>query len=58
MGVKLVFSCKWKEHRFWVFENRALTRISGIRGYKELHNEELHNSYSSPNRQIKDDQGE
>jgi hypothetical protein len=37
-----------------VFENRALRRISGrnrdevIGGWRELHNEELHDLYSSP----------
>jgi hypothetical protein len=37
-----------------VFENRVLRRIFGpksnevIRGFRELHNEELHNLYSSP----------
>jgi hypothetical protein len=33
-------------------------RMSGMRGQKELHNEELHNPYSSPNRLIMDEQGE
>jgi hypothetical protein len=37
-----------KEHRLKVYENRALKRMSG-RGYRKLQNEELHNSYSSPN---------
>jgi hypothetical protein len=37
-----------------VFENRALRRISGLKrdevtgGWRKLHNEELHNLYSSP----------
>jgi hypothetical protein len=37
------------------FENRALRGIFGIkreevtRGWRKLHNEELHNLYSSPN---------
>jgi hypothetical protein len=38
-----------------VFENRVLRRIFGsktdemARGWRKLHNEELHNLYSSPN---------
>jgi hypothetical protein len=38
-----------------VFENRVLSRIFGtkrgevIRGWRKLHNKELHNLYSSPN---------
>jgi hypothetical protein len=38
-----------------VFENRVLRRIFGpkmgyiVRGWKRLHNEELHNFYASPN---------
>jgi hypothetical protein len=37
-----------------VFENRVLRRISGMKrdqvtgGWRQLHNEELHNLYSSP----------
>jgi hypothetical protein len=37
-----------------VFENRLLRRIFGLKrdgvtgGWRELHNEELHNLYSSP----------
>jgi hypothetical protein len=50
-----------EEHRLRVFENRVLRRIFGpkrdeVRGeWRKLHNEELHNLYSSPNiiRQIK-----
>jgi hypothetical protein len=43
-----------KEHRLRVFENRALRRIFGPErdevtgGWRKLHNEELHNLYSSP----------
>jgi hypothetical protein len=43
----------WEEHRVGVFENRML-RIFGLKrdevtgGWKRLHNEELHNLYSSP----------
>jgi hypothetical protein len=45
-----------KEHRLRVFQNRALMRISGPKrdemmgGWRKLrvHNEELHNLYSSP----------
>jgi hypothetical protein len=50
-----------EEHRLWVFENRLLRRIFGpkrdeVTGeWRKLHNEELHNLYSSPDiiRQIK-----
>jgi hypothetical protein len=50
-----------EEHRLRVFENRFLRRISRPKGdevtgeCRKLHNEELHNLYSSPNiiRQIK-----
>jgi hypothetical protein len=43
-----------EEHRLRVFENRVLRRIFGPKreevtgGWRKLHNEELHNSYSSP----------
>jgi hypothetical protein len=43
-----------EEHRVWVFGNRVLRRIFRpkmdeiIRVWRKLHNEELHNSYSSP----------
>jgi hypothetical protein len=42
-----------EEHRPRVFENRVLRRIFGpnwyelTRGWRKLHNEELHNFYSS-----------
>jgi hypothetical protein len=50
-----------EEHRLRVFENRVLRRIFGpksveVRGeWRKLHNEELHNLYSSPDiiRQVK-----
>jgi hypothetical protein len=44
-----------QEHRLRVFENRVLRRIFGpmrddVTGdWRKLHNEELHNLYSSPN---------
>jgi hypothetical protein len=44
-----------EEHKLRVFENRVLMRIFGPKkdevtiGWRKLHNEELHNSYSSPN---------
>jgi hypothetical protein len=56
----LLYGCEtWsltlrEEHRLRVFENRALRRMSGpkrdevTRGWRKLHNEELHNFYSSP----------
>jgi hypothetical protein len=43
-----------EEHRLRVFENRVLRRIFGpkrdelTRGWRKLHNEELHGLYSSP----------
>jgi hypothetical protein len=36
-----------QEHRPRVFENRELRRIFG--SWRKLHNDELHNLYSSPN---------
>jgi hypothetical protein len=42
-----------EEHRLRVFENRVLRRIFGPKrdevtgGFRKLHNEELHNLYSS-----------
>jgi hypothetical protein len=44
-----------EEHRLRVFENRVLRRMFGrerdevIGGWRKLHNEELHNLYSSQN---------
>jgi hypothetical protein len=44
-----------EEHRLRVFENRVLRRIFGPNrvevtgGWRNLHNEELHNSYSFQN---------
>jgi hypothetical protein len=44
-----------EEHRLRVFQNRVLRRIFGPKrdevtaGWRKLHNEELHNLYSSPN---------
>jgi hypothetical protein len=44
-----------EEHRLRVFENRVLRKIFGPRGdevtgeWRKLHNEELHNLYSSAN---------
>jgi hypothetical protein len=43
------------EHRLRIFENRVLRRIFGpmgkevTRGWRKLHNEELHNVCSAPN---------
>jgi hypothetical protein len=43
-----------EDHKLRVFENRVLRRIFEpkwdrvTRGWRKLHNEELHNSYSSP----------
>jgi hypothetical protein len=44
-----------EENRLRVFENRVLRRIFGLRSvevtrdWRKLHNEDLHNLYSSPN---------
>jgi hypothetical protein len=43
-----------EEHRLRVFENRVLRRIFGPKreedgSWRTLHNDELHNLYSSPN---------
>jgi hypothetical protein len=57
----VLYGCKtWsltlrEEHRLRVFENRVLRRIFGPKrdamtgDWRKLHNEELHNLYSSPN---------
>jgi hypothetical protein len=60
MGMKLGLSLR-EEHKLRVFENRILRRIFAPKGddvmgvWRKLHNEELHNLWSSPNiiRQIK-----
>jgi hypothetical protein len=52
------------EIRLRVFENRVLRRVFGPKrdevtgGWRKLHNEELHNLYSSPSiiRMIKEDE--
>jgi hypothetical protein len=56
----VLYGCKtWsitlrEEHGLRLFENRVLRRIFGlkrnkvIQGWRELHNEELHNLYSLP----------
>jgi hypothetical protein len=56
MGLKLFkISVYTMSHRLRVFENRVLRRIFGPRrdevtgDWRKLHNEELHNLYSSPN---------
>jgi hypothetical protein len=59
-SVHIVNSETWSdtlenEHRSRVFENRVLRRIFGskrqemARGWRRLHNAELHNLYASPN---------
>jgi hypothetical protein len=57
----LLYGCEtWsptlqEKHRLRVFENRVLRRIFGPKrdevtgGWRKLHNEELHDLYSSPN---------
>jgi hypothetical protein len=55
----VLYGCEWsltvrEEHELRVFENRMLRRIFGPKrdgvagGWRKLHNEELHNLYSSP----------
>jgi hypothetical protein len=44
----------WEEHRLRLFENRVLRRPSGPKieedgSWRKLHNDEIHNLYSSPN---------
>jgi uncharacterized membrane protein len=59
--VKIYKTIILPEHRLRVFENRVLRRIFGpkrdeVTGeWRKLHNEELHNLYSSPDiiRQVK-----
>jgi hypothetical protein len=66
MGMKLGLSRLREEHRLRMFENRVLRRIFGpkrdeVTGeWSKLHNEELHNLYSSADiiRQGKSSQGE
>jgi hypothetical protein len=53
--MKLGFPALREEHILRVFMNRVLGRISGPNrgavkgGWRKLHNEKLHNLYSSPN---------
>jgi hypothetical protein len=48
-GCETWFLTLREEHRLRVFENRVLRRISGLKTdeVRKLHNEELHNLYSS-----------
>jgi hypothetical protein len=60
VSIITVYGCEtWsltlrEKHRLRVFENRVLRRIFGPKrnevtgGWRKLHNEELHNLYSSP----------
>jgi hypothetical protein len=54
VGVKHGLLTVREEHKLRVFENRVLRRIFGPKrdvvtgGWRKLHNEELHNLYSSP----------
>jgi hypothetical protein len=53
--VKLDLSHLGEQHRLRVFVNRVMSRIFGSKkdeimvAWRKLHNEELHNLYSSPN---------
>jgi hypothetical protein len=59
VGEKLGLYIKGGDHRLKVFENRVLRRIFGPKrdevtgDWRKMHNGELHNLYSSPNRMIK-----
>jgi hypothetical protein len=61
MGVKLSLILREK-HRLRVFENRALGRLFEAKRdeiigcWRKMHNEELHNLYSSPNIIMQNDQ--
>jgi hypothetical protein len=52
--IKEFISMSHESHRLRVFENRVLKRIfepknnEVTRGWRKLHDEELHDSYSSP----------
>jgi hypothetical protein len=54
-GSVTLFRALREEHGLTVYKNRVLRRISGrkrdevIGCWRKLHNEELHNLYSSPN---------
>jgi hypothetical protein len=62
MGVKPGVS-RYGKNADEVFENRVQRRIFGAKrdevtgGWRKLHNEELHNSYFSPNMMKEDDIG-
>jgi hypothetical protein len=53
-GCKTWYLTLREENKLWVFENRVLRRIFGPKrdgvtgGWRKLHNEELHDLYSSP----------
>jgi hypothetical protein len=55
------FPASREEHRLKMFENRVLRRLFGrkrdeiIVCWRKLHNEKLHNLYSSPNDKVKED---
>jgi hypothetical protein len=59
LGLKTWRHLPYVTRRPRVFENRVLRRIFGAKrdevtgDWRKLHNEELHNSYSSSNRMIK-----
>jgi hypothetical protein len=53
-GCETCFLTLGEEHRLRVFENRVLRKIFGPKreedgSWRKLHNDELHNLYSSPN---------
>jgi hypothetical protein len=55
MGMNLGLLTPWEKYRLRVYENRVLRRIFGpkrkevARDWRRLHNEKLHNLYTSSN---------
>jgi hypothetical protein len=55
MDVKVGYVASLRERRRWIFENKVTRAILGTikeeitRDWRKMHNEELHNLYSSQN---------
>jgi hypothetical protein len=54
-GYKSLYSILRKEYGLRIFENRVMRILDVEGGWRRLHKEELHNLYTSPNDQIKED---